>query len=84
MHDAARGQTNQQHSFSKSNDCYAFRRRFFLNLRCRRRGELTSNVLSAEPKRGVLTQAVDLDNYLRDSGSEVFLGDFWFKYATIF
>ena len=26
----------------------------------------------------------DLDGYLRDSGSEVFFGDFWFKYATIF
>jgi hypothetical protein len=34
--------------------------------------------------RGALTQGVYLGNYLRDSGSDMFLGDFWFKYATIF
>jgi hypothetical protein len=34
--------------------------------------------------RGALTLTEDVNNYLRDSGSDVFLGDFWFKNATIF
>jgi len=34
--------------------------------------------------RGVLIQAADFDNYLREAGSDVFFGDFWFKYAIIF
>ena len=34
--------------------------------------------------RGVRSKSVDFENYLRDSGSEVFFGDFWFRYAIIF
>ena len=34
--------------------------------------------------RGVQIQAADFDNYLREAGSDMFFGDFWFKYAIIF
>jgi hypothetical protein len=33
---------------------------------------------------GVPIEDVDFENYFRDAGSEVFFGDFWFRYAIIF
>ena len=52
------------------------------------RNQARDRALYPRPKTprlyGPLGSSVDFENYLRDSGSEVFFGDFWFRYAINF